>query len=1293
MKTYTIPTLAILLSALLLMFLFGPQSQRVDMKQYEHLTNVLTQLKDQDVRMNEHMLLAGSGMLRNFDSMVDITNRLNKQQEELSKLQSSMSEEARESLETGANRLFLQLKQKILSIEQFKADHSILRNSQGYLPIAVEQTAPKLSIEIRAKLYDLTSDVYIYITKPSQRLRQHINAMITAFKQQNLHSKSMDKLDNIFSHIDIILSKTDELHMLARTILRQPTVQLVEDIEHLQQGRHAENVHHTDNVMLLMSMLAVLLLFYAAYVMYRLRRAASELEEAVSELEYQKFALDQHSIVAATDRTGRITYANDKFCEISQYSREELLGQDHRLLNSGYHPRSFFKEMWQTIGKGKAWHQEVKNRKKDGSFYWVDTSIIPFMGQHGKVERYIAIRTDITQRKEEEARSASLARFSSENPAPVMRINHHGELSYANAASKYILDALEISIHEKLPSEMLQECMIVLTDKQNRSSELVAANKVFELTYASLPGTDDVNLYARDITEIKDSIEAIETSEKRIRQVMDTALDGMIMVDSHAKITYWNPQAEKIFGRSAEEMIGTSGLYQLFPKDQMIMVQKQFSSVLNQRIEIVARHKDGFDVPIELSVMMIKTKGVFDYFSITIHDVSERINSEKALKEARDQALESSKMKSMFLSTVSHEIRTPMNGIIGMTDLLLDTPLNAEQREFTRTIHASSDALLMIINDILDFSKVEAGHLDIEQAAFSLHSMVEGAVGVVAIKANDKGIALNLFIDPTIPAALIGDTGRLRQVILNLVDNAVKFTEQGEVNIRIMCQEKIDDHIKVSFFVRDTGIGLSPDAQKRLFQPFVQADGTTTRKYGGTGLGLAISKKIIQLMGGDIQLHSELGKGSEFSFALEFEASEDLELINAGYNVENLAGLNILVVDDDANACFILDHYLSHWDIEVTSTESSAAGLEALELAAANNKPFDLMIIDHHMPNQTGLEMAEYIRQQSAYTETPMILHTGHDHFGLKQKALDVGFNSLLPKPINMSHLFDCLAQALRLDSVEENSITATQPLPDETLDAQSGIHVLLAEDNPVNQKVAQTHLSKLGCIVHTVENGQEAVHTAMAADIYDIIFMDCQMPIMDGLEATRHIRAYEKEHGGSRIIIAMTANAMKGDREICLQAGMNDYMSKPVSREKISEAINRNLIDSSEESSLRHGSDDREAHASYINLDQLKDLFGDDDEAIAEILQLFQHSMQQLLMEKMPLALRLQDALSMKQLAHDLKGASANIGGDDVASICAQIEELAEAEQWDSIEAKVAHLHEAYEQLKGICSNLGAQA
>jgi len=1290
MRAFQSTMLALAAGVVVMFYFFGSQYFRVNLTRYEQMTAVLTQLKDQDERIDKQMLLNGNLISGNFDSIVQTSKKTQELKISFLNILMNMPDDDRQAIEPVSNHLFAALKKKLAWVDKYKKEQLVLRKAQRFISDNIEHIAPFLQAKTQEKLYNLSADVAIYAAVPSAQRLKHIEIMLDSIKVARKKLGSESLVANLFTHIQIIVDKSQSVHRILSDVLGLPTLQLIEEIELLQQKSHANAIQQNNNLMMVMSALALLGLIMIIIIVQRLRQVAEHMKETVSELEYQKFALNQHSIVGVTDSSGRITDANDKFCEISQYSREELIGQNHRILNSGFHPKIFFFNMWETIAKGETWHGEIQNKRKDGSLYWVESTIIPFIGKQGKVERYISIRTDITRSREDKARSELLARLPAESPYPVMRLDHSGTIIYANHASHNILDALHITTGDVLPSDMMQDFKAVFSGQNILRAELHIGDETFELTYSSLPNTFDVNLYAHNISEVKRSLEAIENSEQRIRQVMDTALDGMIMVDANGQVTYWNPQAEKIFGWTSCEMIGESSLDKLFAPDQMLQMQQQFTSMVNQRTDMTGLHKSGEIVHIEISVLMIKTKGTFDYFSIIVHDISERIVSEKKLEAARDLAVESSKMKSMFLSTVSHEIRTPMNGIIGMTDLLLDTDLDAEQREFSKTIHASSDALLMIINDILDFSKIEAGHLDIECIPFSLVSMIEASVGVVAIKAHEKGLMLNVFIDPEIPEVLVGDAGRLRQIMLNIVDNAVKFTAHGDVNIHVRCISKTNEQVTAAFSIRDTGIGLSKEAQGRLFQPFVQADGSTTRQYGGTGLGLAICKNLVQLMGGNIELFSDLGKGSMFSFELTLPVSDDESLQALHYDAKPLAGLSVFIVDGDANACFILEQYLQFWDMRVKSVQDRASALKLL--TDYDSPAIDVIIIAQALSDCRGVELASDVRHLPNLADVPMILHAGYDHSSLKDKALDAGFCAVLPKPINMSYLFDCLAEALRMDVMQalvEIGAKAQLVEPDKN-DLFNEIHVLLVEDNPVNQKVAQMHMARLGCVVTTVNDGQEAMHAMMQSDKYDIIFMDCQMPVMDGFAATKNIRAYEVERGGHRCIIAMTANAMKGDREHCLQAGMDDYLSKPVSRDKISEVIQRNIVIEHNDPELRHSSDDRASHHCEINLDQLRDLFGDDNEAIIEILQLFQVSMRQVLLEKMPYAFEKQDIGLMQALAHELKGAAANIGGDDIAKRCGQMEEQARAEQWDEVALQMKTLREAYDQLDKMYAELG---
>jgi PAS domain S-box-containing protein len=665
-----------------------------------------------------------------------------------------------------------------------------------------------------------------------------------------------------------------------------------------------------------------------------------------------------------------------------------------------------------------------------------------------------------------------------------------------------------------------------------------------------------------DITEIKANENRLKESEKKHRTVMETCADPFVVYDQFGRVTYLNPAFTETFGWRLDELLGKR--IEFVPDQKAVQkTQAAIRTILNDgttvRFESQRLTKDGRILDVRIAGARLQDeKGDFEGIVVNLHDITKQKRALLELEQAQKASEEASRAKSEFLANMSHEIRTPMNGVIGMASLLLGTDLNEEQRDFALTIQKSGDSLLHIINDILDYSKIEAGKLDLETIDFDLRVTIDDISDLISNKPFEKGIEYVAMVYPEVQSHFRGDPVRLRQILINLLNNAIKFTHTGEVSLKVKVESESLKNVMLRFSVQDTGIGIPRERAVRLFKSFSQADSSTTRQYGGTGLGLSISKKLVELMGGKIGVNSREGIGSEFWFTvvLEKQAEKNTREIIVP---ETISGKRVLIVDDNATNRFVLQKQLTSWGCRIGNASDGFQALDLLRSAVVENDPFEIAILDMHMPEMDGETLGRQITKDQRIKNSILVMMTSIGERGDVQRMEKIGFSAYLTKPVKMSKLHDCLTMITgtkkKATQRRHQAIVTQYSLAE--LKKQK-VRILLAEDNLVNQKVAIKFIGKLGYNVDAVSNGKEAVAT-LSSEKYDIVFMDCQMPEMDGYEATGEIRNFDSPVLDHHVpIIAMTANAMKGDREKCIKAGMNDYLAKPIKPQELSDMLDK---------------------------------------------------------------------------------------------------------------------------------------
>ncbi len=687
------------------------------------------------------------------------------------------------------------------------------------------------------------------------------------------------------------------------------------------------------------------------------------------------------------------------------------------------------------------------------------------------------------------------------------------------------------------------------------------------------------------------------------------------------------------------------------------------------RGDLVNRRKDGTTYLANLTISpIVRDDGSVQGYVGIQEDVTRKRAAERELAEAKEAAVAAGRAKSDFLANMSHEIRTPMNAIIGMTELLGDTRLDVEQREFVDTVSTSADSLLRLINDILDFSKIEARKLEIEEVEFDLARLVDQVAGMGARKAHQKRIELACMVYANVPPLVRGDPTRVRQVLLNLLTNAIKFTGEGEVVLRARVAEPGEDRVRVRFEVQDTGIGIPSDRASTVFDPFTQVDASTTRKYGGTGLGLAIVKQLVELMGGEIGVDTIEGQGSTFWFELPFDVEHGSPAERRAPRVD-VRGLRVLVVDDNATNRRIVETHLSSWGCDAESCADAETALRRARDAAAAGQPFDVGVIDFQMPGMDGAELGRHLKSDPATATTELIMLTSMTRGGERERMEQAGFRKCLSKPVTRRSLlraFEEAAALIRHTELKRSSMVGRKSVVDGDL---VGGRVLLVEDNPVNRRVACRMLQKLGFEYETAEDGAQALKI-LASSGFDLIISDVQMPVMDGLALAAAIR--EREPEGVHVpIIAMTAHAMQGDREKCLAAGMDGYVAKPVRIAALKEAIDTWLRPVSPQG------------GEWIDEDALMAAADGDVDFARELLEMFLGEAAARI-DELAQAVDDGDGGVLRRAGHRLKGGAACLGAEPLRAHAESLELMGAADDLSGAADVIEHLRRDFEQAKG---------
>jgi PAS domain S-box-containing protein len=822
--------------------------------------------------------------------------------------------------------------------------------------------------------------------------------------------------------------------------------------------------------------------------------------------------------------------------------------------------------------------------------------------------------------------------------------------------------------------------MVVMTDVTDPIAQLHTTLLIIGLICLGVGGI----LFALLLLYVDRVQREMATAQEKLIQVtkaVESTSDATVMVDPSGQAIYQNRASLELFGYTVEELNEAGGPQILYVDPTL--AHEVFDTIQggnSWRGEAEMRTREGRTIAVALRADVIRgeTEKIVGFISIHT-DISQRKRAEEQLLQAKQAAESANLAKGEFLANMSHEIRTPLNAVIGMTELTLDTELTKEQREYLETVRVSSESLLTLLNDILDFSKIEASQLELDEIYFDLRTTLNRVTDMLAAQAEEGGVELTCHMKPGVPTALAGDPTRLRQIIVNLTANAIKFTQEGEVTISVETEMEEDSSVFLHFMVSDTGIGIPPDRIDKIFETFKQADGSTTRKYGGTGLGLAISTQLVEMMGGKIWVESELGKGSTFHFTARFQLGRTEATEGSPIRDLDLSGVPVLILDDKATKRLVLREMTSSWGLESAEAADEKEAFAMMEKADEAGKPYRLLLLDAQLAGKDGFEVANRVKESRYGANLKMILLTSVGRRGDAAQCNKFGISGYLVKPVKQSDLLNAIMMALR-HPFDKRAPLITQYTVQE---ARRRLNILVAEDNPVNQKVASAILKKWGHRVVVVSNGREALE-AIDKERVDLILMDVQMPEMDGFETTELIRDSEKADGGHVPIVAMTAHAMKGDRERCLVAGMDSYVSKPVRTEELFSVIESltNRSQDKKKESRCPSKDVTPLAEDILDLSKAMSVVAGDRELFEEVASLFLEDAAEKIAKLREDVVR-GDASAIQQTAHTLKGSAGYFGAKRAFDAICRLEVIGKNGAWTEAEEAQLELEREFKALE----------